>query len=273
MTNDVITRELLRQLHDVAIAGGHVIKKFYDQGSDLESWNKKGGSLVSQADIETEKTILPMIRELTPDIPIVSEEAYEDGKIPNVTNEKYFWLIDPIDGTRGFINRTARFCLCMGLVMDHRATLGIIHMPQKNTTYGGIVGDGAFQLNKDDDGITQFDPISTRDIPDDGARAVIGYSSGKGGTVPDDIEGIPISRVHKVGSAVKFALIADGRADVHYNFAHCFEWDAAAGHAIVDAAGGQVTRIDGAPLLYGKPKFRNVPLLAKGWKTGEIEKF
>lgn len=271
--NDLINRDLLRPLHDVAIAGGGVIKKYYDQGADLDSWKKVGGSLVSEADVATEKTILPMIRKLTPDIPIVSEEAYEAGQIPNVSDEKYFWLIDPIDGTRGFVNRTARFCLCIALVMDHRAALGIIHMPQKNVTYAGIVGDGAFQLEKDADDMTQFSPISTRDIPDDGARAVIGYSSGKGGTVPDSVEGVPIARVHKVGSAVKFALIADGRADVHFNFAHCFEWDAAAGHAIVEAAGGQVTQLDGGPLLYGKPKFRNVPLMAKGWKTGEVPKF
>lgn len=221
--------------------------------------DKADTSPVTDADEVSEALIVAGLRRLTPDIPAVAEEALARGAIKVDQPPSRFWLVDPLDGTREFVSRNGEFSVNIGLVVDRRPVLGVLHAPVLGRTWWGT-GSGA--MVQQDGGAPEA--IRARRVPATGAVAVQSRSHGDKAAVEgfSGEHGVSEIRIH--GSAVKFGFLAEGSADLYPRFGQTMEWDTCAGHAILEAAGGRVETIAGGPLLYGKPGFRNPDFIARG---------
>ncbi len=237
--------DLLNAAIDIARNAGEAILRHYHAGVATET--KVDGSPVTAADHAAEAVILPALHALTPGIPVVSEEAVSKGSIPDIGGGR-FWLVDPLDGTREFLSRNGEFTVNIGLVGPDGPQLGVVHAPAIAVTYAGAVGDGAFRL-KDD---AEPEPIAVRAPPVAGLTVVASRRHGRGEALDRFLADLTVADRITAGSALKFGLVAAGEADVYPRFGPTMEWDTAAGHAIVLAAGGRVERSDGGPLTYGR---------------------
>jgi 3'(2'),5'-bisphosphate nucleotidase len=219
---------------------------------------------VTEADEAAEKIILAELSRRDSCTPIISEEAASAGRIPDVSQR--FYLVDPLDGTKEFINRNGEFTVNIGLIEDERPVAGVVYAPALNRMFVGRVGSGAWQAEAQPDASSA--DIHWREIH---TRA----SLGKGLTVvasrshrdTQTEEWLKLRNVREfkpAGSSLKFCLVASGEADIYPRFGPTMEWDTAAGHAVLCAAGGSVSREDGTPLLYGKKgdSFRNPAFIA-----------
>jgi len=250
-----IRAALLEQLLPVARAAGDAIMAVY--ASDFDARAKADGSPVTDADERAECAILPALAALLPDVPIVSEERAAVTGAPQVADA--FWLVDPLDGTKEFIGRNGEFTVNIALVEDHRAVLGVVLAPALGLLYAGAVGAGAF-VERDG----QRSPIRCRACPPEGLTVVSSRSHGDEAALERFLAGRPVASVTTAGSSIKFCKIAAGEADLYPRLGRTMEWDTAAGHAVLEAAGGRVTNLDGEDLRYGKPGFANPPLVAAG---------
>ena len=229
---------------------------FYRDGTTVET--KADRSPVTEADRAADRLIVAGLRAADPHIPVISEESTgaEGGSVPA---DGCFWLVDPLDGTREFIARTGKFTVNIALIEGGRPVLGVLHVPVQGETYvadglGGavcIVGNGAPQ------------PICARAAPSEGP-AVIASRSHRDAETDAYIAALGPVRIESAGSALKFGLLARGAADVYPRFGRTMEWDTAAGHAILNAAGGHVRDLNGRELRYGKAGFVNPPFVACG---------
>ncbi len=237
--------DLLQAVIRIAREAGEAILQHYRAGVEAET--KDDGSPVTAADHAAEAVILPALRALTPDIPIVSEEAASGGTIPDISGGR-FWLVDPLDGTREFLSGNGEFTVNIGLVGPDGPKLGVVHAPAIAVTYAGVVGDGAFRLKGD----AEPEPISVRAPPVAGLTVVASRRHGSGDALDRFLTDLTVADRITAGSAMKFGLVAAGEADVYPRFGPTMEWDTAAGHAVVLAAGGRVERTDGGRLTYGR---------------------
>lgn len=246
---------LLPQIETIARAAGEEIMKFHRQ--DHPVGKKEDGSPVTPADLAAEKIILAMLAQVTPDIPIISEEAHTRGEVPAIDGN-CFWLVDPLDGTKEFIRGGQDFCVNIGLIDNGRPALGVLYGPALNILYSAA-GDNT---------ATVTDAYGTRSISaksvDSGYRIVSSKLFGNGILLAKFLAGRTLREHRHRSSALKFGEIAEGRADLYPRFGPSCEWDTAAGHAIVEAAGGTVTTSGGTPLLYNKEKFVNPDFVARG---------
>lgn len=247
--------DLLQHLLTLARAAGDVILEVYT--TDFSLRDKDDSSPVTAADERAEALILSRLAELTPDIPAVSEEAAAAGRIPEVA--RTFWLVDPLDGTREFIDRNGEFTVNIALIRDGRPILGVVQAPALGRLFAGVVGVGAFV--EDDTG---HKPISCRVPPAEGMAVVASRSHGDPAALDTFLAGRKIASITRTGSSLKLCLVATGEADLYPRLGPTTEWDTAAGHAVLSAAGGRVETLDGAPLSYGKPGFANPPFAAWG---------
>jgi len=213
---------------------------------------------VTAADRAGEAAILAALRILIPDVPVVAEEEVSEGRIPEVKDR--FFLVDALDGTREFVKRGSDFTVNIGLIENGAPTMGVVYAPRLHRMFAG---DTALKT-------------AWRRDHDDGARIALAIRPGK--TPPTAVA----SRSHitaelatylndidagdrvNIGSSLKFALLANGEADVYPRPSPTMEWDTAAGHAVLLAAGGQVFGPDGKPLAYAKPDFFNPGFVAVG---------
>ncbi|MDJ0947633.1 MAG: 3'(2'),5'-bisphosphate nucleotidase CysQ [Alphaproteobacteria bacterium] len=248
---------VLAAVADLAQEAAARIMEIYARGFDVDA--KADKSPVTEADLESERVILAGLGRLTPDLPVVSEEAVEAGRIPDVTGGR-FWLVDPLDGTREFVNRRDEFTVNIGLVEDGLPVLGIVGVPAKDTVYGAC-GPGTAWVSERG---APPQPITTRPAPASGLTVVASRSHGDRDRLSAYLARFKVADQVSAGSAVKFALVASGEADLYPRFGRTMEWDTAAGHAILAAAGGYVETEDGDPLTYGKPDFANPPFIAFG---------
>jgi len=248
---------LLPDLVAVSHDAGDAIMKVY--ATDFDVARKEDDSPVTEADLAAEAIITPVLERLTPDIPIVAEEAASRGEIPDV-GDKPFWLVDPLDGTKEFLNRNGEFTVNIGLIVDKQPVLGVIFAPALGDTYTGIVGVGATRAQSG----AAAEPITIREVPSDGVTVLASRRHGDPETLSAFLDGRPLAGMKNAGSSLKFCLLAAGKADVYPRFGPTMEWDTAAGHAILRAAGGRVTTEDGAPLLYAKNPLRNPNFIAWG---------
>ena len=229
---------------------------FYRDGTTVET--KADRSPVTEADRAADRLIVAGLRAADPHIPVISEESTGSDALARPAGGR-FWLVDPLDGTREFIARTGEFTVNIALIEGGRPMLGVLHAPVQGETYVAdglgaavrIVGDGAPQ------------PIHARPVPDEGP-AVIASRSHRDAETDAYIAGLGPARIESAGSALKFGLLARGAADVYPRFGRTMEWDTAAGHAILKAAGGQVRDLNGRELRYGKAGFVNPPFVACG---------
>ena len=170
-----------------------------------------------------------------------------------------FWLVDPLDGTKEFISRNGEFTVNIALIEDGRPLLGVVHIPALSTTYGGIV-PGIARRRRD----STSSAIAARKPPADGVIVLSSRSHGDAEAMEAFLGAEQVGGHRTAGSALKFCLVAEGIADLYPRLGRTMEWDTAAGHAIVLAAGGRVTTLDGAELIYGKPGFDNPHFVARG---------
>ncbi len=212
--------------------------------------DKADGSPVSEADLVSDRIIAEGLAQIAPDIPALSEERCQSVTIPAGSS---FFLIDPLDGTREFIAGRGEFTINLALVTDGEPLLGIIGAPALGTIWRAIVGQGAERLAITADGLPQpGQPIHTRPHPARGQPWVAGVSRSHGDPRTEAfIAARPGAVRERLGSAIKLCRVAEGAIDVYPRLSPTSEWDIAAGHTIVTAAGGHVTDGSGAPLRFG----------------------
>ena len=244
--------------HSLRIAGQAAATIMAHYQGEISVVSKSDGSPVTDADREADTMIVRALRTLTPDIPVVSEESVAAGDIPDVSGGT-FWLVDPLDGTRGFIDRTGDFSVNIGLIRHGDPALGVILAPIEGRSWCGIVGHGAFEQGDGD--IAQ--PITVREA-DPAALTVVASRSHRNPALEQYIADNGITHAVARGSAVKFCLVARGDADLYPRTSPTMEWDTAAGHAILVAAGGTMTSFDGSRFRYGKPGFLNGCFMVRG---------
>jgi 3'(2'), 5'-bisphosphate nucleotidase len=246
---------LLAELTPLIHEAGALVMRVY--ATDFQVEIKGDESPVTLADQCAEKVIFDGLRRLTPDIPVVGEEAASAGDIPDVSNR--FWLVDPIDGTKEFVNRNGEFTVNIALVDHGVPVLGLVLAPALGTLYAGAAGEGAWVEVR-----RERRAISARTVPADGLTVVGSRHHGNDAAVDAFLAGRPVAAHRMVGSSLKLCLLAEGLADVYPRFGRTMEWDTAAGDAILRAAGGAVRTIAGELLAYGKPGFENPDFAAWG---------
>ncbi|AUN94242.1 3'(2'),5'-bisphosphate nucleotidase CysQ [Pseudazoarcus pumilus] len=251
-------RSLLEALIPVAREAGRVILDVYS--TDFEVRGKDDASPVTEADERAEAVIAQALEAIAPDIPLVAEEAVSAGHIPQVGER--FWLVDPLDGTREFISRNGEFTVNIALVEDGEPTLGVVFAPALERLFAGAAGVGAFV---EEGGERRA--ITTRTPPAEGLTVVASRSHGDANALAEFLRGRPIAALKNAGSSLKLCLVATGEADLYPRLGRTMEWDIAAGHAVLAAAGGCVDRLDGGPLTYGKPGFDNPHFVAAGQRN------
>ena len=255
MSNSYDGHKLINELLPVARAAGAVIMAVY--ATDFEVRGKSDASPVTEADEKAEAVILQALQKLTPDIPIVSEEAASAGRIPDVGGR--FWLVDPLDGTKEFISRNGEFTVNIALIVDRRPVLGVVFAPALDRLFAGAFGNGAFV----EEGNARRS-IKVRSVPAEGLTVVASRSHGDAEALEKFLAGRKVASQTNAGSSLKLCLVATGEADIYPRLGRTMEWDIAAGNAVLLAAGGLVRTLDGAELGYGKPDFANPHFYAMG---------
>lgn len=193
--------------------------------------------------------ILARLGEALPDVPVVAEEAVSVGKVPDVTGRSFI-LVDPLDGTKEFINRRPEFTVNIALIENGIPVTGIVYAPALGFAYVGS-GAGAYKLTVSPDfTIADRRPIAAR-LRRAPPVAVASRSHNNAET-EQFLAANAITEYRSIGSSLKFCLLAEGEADVYPRFGRTMEWDTAAGDAVLRAAGGETRRLDGTPLVYGK---------------------
>ncbi|HZT52714.1 MAG TPA: 3'(2'),5'-bisphosphate nucleotidase CysQ [Stellaceae bacterium] len=257
MIDETERRRLLEAARDAARAAGAAILEIY--AGDFAVRQKDDRTPVTLADERAEAIIIAALYRAAPQIPAVAEEEMAAGGAAPHPPER-FWLVDPLDGTREFIRRNGEFTVNIALVEDGRCALGVVHVPVTNITYWGMgLGTAMRQV-----GDAPPAGIHARRAPATGAVVAHSRSHGDSQRVDAYVAGIPGAVRRVSGSSVKFCLIAAGEADYYPRFGPTMEWDTAAGQAVLEAAGGAVMTLDGAPLRYAKPEFRNPDFIARG---------
>lgn len=249
--------DLLPAVIDIAERAGKAALAIYK--SDFITATKADGTLVTLADRESEAIILAALEELSPDIPIISEESAATGNLPEVKSNN-FWLVDPVDGTLDFVNRNDEFCVNIGLIIDGTPVLGVLHGPALDVTYAAA-GQGSATRRR---GNGPAEVIAARAPPAEGLVAMLSRSHHRRPKTDDYLTQFTITERRPMGSALKLGLIAAGDADIYLRCGPTSEWDTAAGHAILDAAGGCLMTLKGKPFIYGKQNFRNPGFVAHG---------
>lgn len=244
--------ELARAFAVAALAAGRVILDVY--ATDFAVRRKSDASPVSDADEAAEAVLVPAVERLLPGVPILAEEAVSRGGLVEVASE--FVLIDPLDGTKEFVSRNGEFTVNVALVRDGVPVAGCVYAPVLDRMYVGggtaLAGPGAGALL----------PIATRPYPVPPV-AVASRSHLDASTI-DFLTRLGVTETRTAGSSLKFCLLAEGVADVYPRWGPTMEWDTAAGHAVLRAAGGTVVQPDGTPFRYGKADLRNGPFVAWG---------
>ena len=240
---------------DIALSAGNIILRFYDD--QLSIMRKSDGSPVTAADQAAEDYIIPALTRLTPDIPIIAEERAAMGQIPDISGGT-FWLVDPLDGTKEFINRNGDFTVNIGLIQSGVPTLGVVSTPVDNCVWAGSLADGALRIK---DGVQQ--KISVRKANQQ-KITVVASRSHRSPELETFISELKVEQSISRGSSLKFCLIAEGQADIYPRTGPTMEWDTAAGHAVLIAAGGKMAGFDGTQFQYAKPDFLNGWFIASG---------
>ena len=216
---------------------------------------KSDNTPVSNGDLEVNKLILKVISKITPEIPIISEESLENK---NRSNLKNFWLIDPIDGTHDYVNYLEEFTINAGLIIDNKPVAGLINAPAKKRMFYSYGEGNAYELYKG-----KTSNLSNSIKKKKGPIKFISYSNKIKPEIQKIYDEIGVKENIKMKSSLKFCVVATGEYDGYVAEPRAFEWDIAAGHAILNHAGGQITDFSGKEILYGKPDLKNTSLILK----------
>ena len=256
--------DLLNALAALVRRAGDEVMAIYS--SDFAVGAKADASPVTEADVLAEALIVQGLRELTPHIPIVAEEAVARGDVPSVgmgADDK-FWLVDALDGTLEFIHRNGEFTVNIALVQGGGPVCGVVFAPALERLYAGAVGQGAFVEDGVKDGGVRH-VIRCRETPCEGMTVLASRSHGNDDALRAFLAGQRVAEWVHAGSSLKLCSVAAGLADMYPRLGRTMAWDIAAGHAVLLAAGGTVNDLTGAPLRYGHVGFENPYFVARGW--------
>jgi 3'(2'), 5'-bisphosphate nucleotidase len=238
---------LMESLTDLVVQAGAAILAVNRRVMKVDG--KGDGSPVTEADLAADRIIGAGLARLVPDVPVLSEERADLAKSHY---DGSFFLIDPLDGTKEFVAGRREFTVNLALVMNGTPLLGIVGAPALGLIWRGLVGQGAERLTIGDGSDRVTEPIHTRPSPRAGSPWIVAVSRSHGDTRTEAfIDSRPGAIRQMLGSAVKFGRVAEGAVDIYPRLAPTCEWDVAAGHAVVTAAGGKVTDSHGAPLHFG----------------------
>lgn len=246
----------------IALEAGELTLEYFDEGGYQGADVKGDGSPVTLADQKAEDFIEKALRDILPGVPIIGEEAVAAGQRPDLSNAAYFWLVDPLDGTKEFISGSGDYTVNIALIHKGVPVLGVVYAPVPGELYAAY-GDGTAIRWMEDTGKEK--QISVRPPPKEGLVIVSSKSHGSGEKLDKFLSGYKVRKVIKRGSSLKICAVAAGKADMYPRFGPTCEWDTAAGHAVLLGAGGKMTDIKGRPLAYGgaDPKFLNPEFIAK----------
>jgi len=232
----------LEQLVDISRRAGLTILEWYD--GDMGITQKADESPLTKADLASHELINAELTRLWPDIPVLSEESAD---IPWETRQSWqeYWLVDPLDGTKEFINHNGEFTVNIALIQDHEPVMGIVYVPVTGVCYFGARGYGAWRQDNDS-------PATAIDVRQPAAEpaVIVGSRSHANPDLASQLNKLGPHDMVSMGSSLKFCRIAEGLADFYPRTGPTCEWDTAAAQAVVEAAGGQVVKIDGSPLGY-----------------------
>ena len=262
-----MTADYARLLDELAVAAreaGAAILEVVRRGFDVES--KQDASPVTEADRAAELIILAALARAAPGVPVIAEEEVAAGRIP--AHDDTYFLVDPLDGTKEFIRGGDDYTVNIGLIERGTPRLGVVFAPATGRLHGGWVGEGAWL----DEGQGRV-PIATR--PRGELTTAVASKSHLNQATIDYLEAaVGNCGYVSIGSSLKFCILAEGKADIYPRAAPTSEWDTAAGHAVLLAAGGLVDGPEGTPLGYGKRAFLNRAFVAtSGWKPLRLEPF
>jgi 3'(2'), 5'-bisphosphate nucleotidase len=220
---------------------GAAIMQIYNGAFAVQ--RKDDNSPLTLADLESQRVIIEGLKHIAPDVPILSEESaaapWDERRM-----WRELWIVDPLDGTREFVKRNGEFTINIALVVEHEPVLGVVSAPAQGTTFWGIAGVGAF--TRGSEGAAR----RIRTVPPHRPLRVVGSRSHASAQTAAYLTRLGPHVVSGVGSSLKFCLLADGQAELYPRFGPTSEWDTAAGQAVLEAAGGHVTRLDGHRLRY-----------------------
>lgn len=256
MTN-FIPSPTLALLNALALDAGKLIMEIY--ATDFSSHAKSDTSPVTAADERAEAIILQGLAQHFPNIPVIAEESVAAGRIPAIAET--FFLVDPLDGTKEFISRNGEFTVNIALVKNGAPLMGVVFAPALAKLYCGEVNVGA-ALSLAGGALQKIVPRKT---PVEGAT-VLASRSHRDAATDDFLASVKVANLIAAGSSLKFCTIAEGKADLYPRFGRTMEWDTAAGHAVLAAAGGKVVGADGTAFNYGKHQrgFDNPAFIASG---------
>jgi 3'(2'), 5'-bisphosphate nucleotidase len=251
----MIDSKFISQIKTICTDAGAAIMPFFPAHVDSGVKRKQDGSPVTLADPASEDIIIAGLQSLTPDIPIIAEEQFEDENAPDITTADYYWLVDPLDGTKEFIKGSPDFCINIGLIQNGTPAFGAVYCPAtQDFYYGGSAVNGAFLNNA---------PLTTLDFNHTHGLTIVGTKNFVTNHKLISYLGDTKIAGHVIrGSTLKFLLIAEGRANFYGRFVPTYEWDTAAAHAMLLAVGADI--IDYSTqrrLAYGKDNFHNGPLI------------
>lgn len=237
-------------LIELALSAGRAVMDVYATEFDVEI--KADNSPLTKADRASHDIIARGLTSLYPDIPLISEEGkgtpYEERR-----GWRRFWLVDPLDGTKEFVKRNGDFTVNIALIDGHRPVLGVIYAPVREALYFASMDNGAFRSVEGGDPVK----ISTNKTGGPEGLVVAQSRSHPSDKLTEFLKTIKVKGSVSVGSSLKFCMVAEGAADIYPRMGPTWEWDTAAGHAIVEGAGGRVVGLDGVPLRYNKPDLLN----------------
>ncbi len=250
--NKLDLKKISNDLIETFLYAGNVAKKISEKGVKITI--KSDNSPVTNGDLEVDKILKEKISALTPGLPIISEETVNTNIKENHEN---FWLIDPIDGTKDYIKKRDEYTLNAALIINLEPKIGFVHAPAKNRLFFSYGNGLAFEMKN---GIKK--ELNCKKVNKNKIIALVNSDK-----TPDEILSIykknKVTDIVKMSSSLKFCILAAGEADIYAAKARANEWDIAAGHAVLEHAGGYVTTHDEKKFLYGKENYKNLPIIAK----------
>jgi 3'(2'), 5'-bisphosphate nucleotidase len=236
---------LLGPVIEIARRAGAAILEVYESGEAAVA-NKADASPLTQADLRAHQMIVEGLRALTPDWPVLSEESAKVDFSERAHWSRY-WLVDPLDGTREFLSHNGEFTVNIALIDGHDPALGVVYAPARQLLYYGVPGTGAFRAHGNE-------PATAIVVKRHAASPIriVGSRSHRGDSLNSLLSHLGSHQLTAVGSSLKLCMVAEGSADLYARLGATSEWDTAAAHAVVLAAGGFVTSTTGAPLTYNR---------------------
>lgn len=245
----------------IAVEAGEIILDYYEESGFSGAMEKADGSPVTEADTKAEHFIIKALQDIAADIPVVGEETCAAMMDKDLSQQEFFWLVDPLDGTREFVRGGEDFTVNIALIKNGVPVMGVVYAPAKGELYAGHEELGAVRWLEETNNSKE---IRARQVPKSGHTVMISHFRDYGASLDSFLSDFKVEKIIRRSSSLKICAIAAGKADVYPGLGRTCEWDTAAGHAILRAAGGDITDLQGSSLTYGHTgrKFVNPDFVA-----------